>query len=202
MAHNFDIHPIVSFLKSNSYLGVFILTLFGGYLIPAPEAVLLMLAGYVASFGFVDLGWVLMVCVVGGILGDSLLFGLSYSGSKYVERFRHRVKKSKLEKYEHYVADHIGKAIFFLRFIVGVRFFAPVVAGSLRVSWRRFLFYEALAATINAVLFVGLGYLFRRHILVALTTVEVIKNILFLCSAVIISVIIGYVAKKEIARCK
>ena len=200
MHHNFHVYSILEFLKSNSYLGVFALSLLGAYLIPAPEAVLLMLLGYAAGLGIVELNLVLALAILGGILGDMFVFWLSYKGSKYVEHFRHKVRKSKLEKYEHYVVSHIGKAVFFLRFIVGVRFFAPVMAGSLQAEPKRFLFYETIAASINAVLFVALGYVFHKHIFFTLTTVEIVKNVLFLSSAIIVSVVVGYFMKKDLAK--
>lgn len=199
MPHLFHFHDIIIFLETASYVGFFVVSLLGSYLIPSPEAVLLMLSGFVASTASLDLnlGWVVFVCALGGFTGDALLFWLSLNGSRHVEYFRKKIKQSKLLKYERYVSTYPGKTLFFLRFVVGVRFFGPVVAGASDVKMKDFLFFNFLISVINACIFVMLGYFLRQKIIVAITAVEVIKNISLLSSALIAGLIIGFFMEKK-----
>lgn len=199
---HFHPHAMITFLEHASYAGVFLVSLLGGFFIPAPEAVLLMLVGFVASKGIINVLVALLFAIVGGILGDMLLFWLSLSGSRHISHFRRKLDKSKLVEYEHLVADNVGKAVFFLRFVAGVRFFAPIIVGASGASWRRFLFFDAWASVVNAILFVLLGYFFQKHIIFTVTTVEIIKNILLFFSALIASVLVGLFWKKEHAKKK
>lgn len=199
--HEINLPEIVGYIERASYLGVFLLALLGGYLVPLPEAVILMLAGFAAAKGLLSLELTLLIALLGGILGDLLLFELSLNGSRYVEHFRHKVRNSKMEKYKHYVVKHLGKTVFFLRFVVGVRFFSPVLAGMAGVKWRNFLFFQGLASSLNAVFFVLLGYFFKKHIFFAITSVEIVKNILLISSALIASILVGFfIEKRDISK--
>jgi membrane-associated protein len=196
--HARNVGFLISSIKGGSYLAIFLMCSLVGYLFPLPEAVLLVLVGFVAKTSpAINIWAALAVAVVGAIIGDNILYRLSFFGNSYVERFNRKMRKHKLIKYEHLVADNIGATIYFLRFVVGVRFFGPVIAGTLGVRWRKFFFHNVVANIIHSSFFILLGYSWHGKIILLITEVEIVRNILLFSSAVILGAIITIFMRSE-----
>lgn len=194
--HFHEIGFFVHFIKENSYLGFFLISVCVSYVIPIPEAIMLIFFGYMArKMGF-NVGDVILVSIAGGIIGDNALYRLSYFGNKYVEKFNRKMRAHKLIEYEYLVVENIGKAVYFLRLVTGVRFFGPVISGTLGVRWRNFLPLNAGATSLHATFFVLLGYMFHRNILHLAIEVEIIKNILLFSSFFIVGILAKIFSKK------
>ncbi|NTW27642.1 MAG: hypothetical protein HGA36_04915 [Candidatus Moranbacteria bacterium] len=188
---------IFDLLKENSYLGFFLFSIFVSYLIPIPEAVLLILFGFLAKAAGYDLEVVLLVSIAGTIIGDNILYRLSFFGNKYVERFNRKMRAHKLIQYEQLAAEHIGKAILFLRLITGVRFFGPVIAGTLGTRWKKFFFFSSVATILHSTGFILLGFHSHRKLIALIAEVEIVRNVLFFSSVLIVGILIKIFAKKK-----
>ena len=184
-------------IKGDSYIGLFLLSMFVSYIVPLPEAAFLLLVGFLAKTAGFNLPTAIVVSIAGGIIGDNVLYRLSFFGNKYVERFNRKMRTHKLIQYEHLVADNIGKAIFFLRFITGVRFFGPVISGTLGVRWRKFLFYNGIATALHSLLFILVGYYSHRKVVALIAEVEIISNVLFFSSVLILGILLRIFSKKN-----
>lgn len=195
--HLHELGFILNSIKGSSYLGIFFFSMFISYLIPLPEVVLLLLIGFLAKTADFSLPVVIIVSFIGTLFGDNVLYRLSFFGNKFVERFNHKMRAHKLIKYEHLVVDNVGKTIFFLRFITGVRFSGPVIAGTLGVSWRKFFFYNAIATFVHGVLFILIGFYTHRKIVWLITEVEIIRNILFFSSVFIVALLVSFFGKDD-----
>jgi membrane protein DedA with SNARE-associated domain len=95
------------------------------------------------------------------------------------------------------VANNIGKTVYFLRLVTGVRFFGPVISGTLGVRWRRFLFYDFGATILHSTLFVWLGYRYQHKLFLILTETEIIKNMLLFSSVFIVGILVSIFAKTK-----
>lgn len=136
-----------------------------GYLIPFPEEIFLLVVGYIAGTGVYNIYLATLFALLGVLSGDNVLFFLSkYKASKLVDKLQKRLDKHKIMKYRHLMKKHIGKTIFTLKFIVGLRIFSPFLAGSMRVKWSVFQFYNFLAVAIYIPILVFLGYHFHNKI--------------------------------------
>lgn len=186
----FSSQAIDTIAQSASYFGLGFFVTFAGYLIPIPEEMALLIVGYISAITEIKLHLAIMLSCVGVIIGDNLLYFLSYRGSKYIDWFKKRMYKNKLIQYEHIMHEHIGKTIFFIRFIVGVRFFGPVLAGTLRVRWRKFFFINAAASMIHVAFFEILGYYFHKSFLALVTQVEIIRHVLFFSSVALFGLLV------------
>ncbi len=196
--HHFqDIGPAVHFIKSGSYFGVFFFSIIVGYVLPIPEAIFLLLVGYVAKVTGMNLLGVVALAAIGIIVGDNILYRLSFFGNKYVEKFNRKMRKHKLIQYEHLVTDNVAFSVYFLKFIAGVRFFGPVILGSLRASRKKFVIHNAIASILHTGLLVFFGYYLHQRIVAAITGVEIFKNILLFSSAVIVGFILSFFSKKD-----
>ncbi len=194
--HLQDFGPVIHFIKSGSYFGIFLLSIITSYILPIPEAVFLLLVGYVAKSAGMDLAGVLILAIAGIIIGDNVLYRLSFFGNKYVEKFNHKMRKHKLIKYEHLVIDNVACSVYFLKFIAGVRFFNPVILGSLRAPWKKFFVHNALASILHTTLLVLMGFYLHKKIVPVLAGVEIFKNGMLFCSVVIVGFIIKLFGKK------
>ena len=195
--HHFqDISPVVHFIRNGSYFGIFLLSIVASYIFPIPEAIFLLLVGYVAKITGMNLIGVIALSTSGIIIGDNILYRLSFFGNKYVERFNRKMRKHKLIQYEHLVTDNVEFSVYFLKFVAGVRFFGPVILGSLRASRKKFVMHNAVASLLHTALLIILGYYFHKKIVTTIAGVEIFKNVLLFSSAVIVGFIISLAAKK------
>ncbi|MDD5463853.1 MAG: DedA family protein [Candidatus Moranbacteria bacterium] len=192
-----DFGFVLETIKNGSYVGIFLFSVFVSYVAPLPEAVFLLLVGFLARRAGFDLETAIVVSVIGTIVGDNLLYRLSFFGNKYVERFNRKMRANKLIQYENLVIDNVGKTIFFLRFITGVRFFGPVIAGTLRASWKKFFFYNAIATTLHSVAFILLGFHFHRKIIQLIAEVEIARNVLLFSSVLIVGILLKLFSRKK-----
>lgn len=197
-----NIGMVISSVKSGSYFGIFFISMFVSYLIPLPEVVALIIFGFVARMSGLNIAVVFLVSVAGTIMGDNLLYRLSFFGNRYVEHFNRKMRKHKIIKYENLVLDNVGKSIYFLRFITGIRFFGPVICGSLGVRWRKFFVHNTLATLIHGAFFIWLGWRYHGRIVALAVEVEVVKNILLFSSAVIVGILVGVFSKKSLRNDK
>lgn len=115
--------------------------------------------GMGAHLGILDLRLLILSVWVGSFCGDQCWFWLGRKwGAKALARFPAAEARSVtvlgwLEKYG------VGFILVF-RFLYGVRNIASVAIGTSGMPWRKFLFWNFIAAGIWACSFAGAGYLF------------------------------------------
>jgi membrane protein DedA with SNARE-associated domain len=68
------------------------------------------------------------------------------------------ITPERLGRAERFFEQHGGKAVFFARFITGLRVFGALVAGMSRMSWGKFTLYSVLGGVVWAAAVVALGY--------------------------------------------
>lgn len=192
-----DLTMIMRLIRESSYVGIFLVSAVVAYLLPLPEIVALMLFGFAAKVTGLDFVLVLAFATVGIIVGDNIIYRLSFFGHRYIGKFNKKMRQHRLIKYEHLVVDNIGKAIYFLRFITGVRFFGPVISGTLGVKWKDFFFFNMTANILHTFFFVSIGYFSQRSISITIAGVEIARNILMLSSVFIIGILFGVFSKRK-----
>ncbi len=170
---------VIYFLDAWGYYFVFLLTfletsMFVGLLVPGEMTV--VLAGFLAASGSVEVGGevfeitlqlrnVMWCAMLGAFLGDTVgyLIGRFGVGKLAIRLGRFFfVRERELNKVREYIERHGGKTIFFGRFTSFLRAFAPFVAGMMKMSFRRFLFYDFLGAVLWGATFSLLGYVFQE----------------------------------------
>ena len=165
---------------------------------PVPEEVLLLLVGYIAAPYPHRFYWFTLAAILGIIAGDNFLFWLSRLGrGKIVAKIKSKLKQSQVMKYRSMMSHHIGKTIFITRFIIGLRIFGPFLAGSLKVRWKKFQFFNFLAVIIYAPLMVFLGYHFHNDLVLLIGGVELVRHTIFFISLALISWLVGMFLKKK-----
>ena len=143
-------------IEHYGYLAVFVGALIEGETI-------LVIAGYLAHEGYLNLGVVMAVAAIGGFIGDQFFFTLGrYRGREILARFPSiQVRAARVEKL---VLRYQDWLIIFIRFMYGLRVAGPIFLGMARVSPVRFAVVNLLGAIVWAVLIGGAGYVFGEAV--------------------------------------
>jgi membrane protein DedA with SNARE-associated domain len=161
-----SMHQVFIFIQHFSYLGIFGIAFFSGYIIPMPEEILLLTIGYTASTNYVSLALVIVLVILAFILSDYVVYRLTIGNSKYVEKFIQDVLDVKIvSKNKAWFEKNIGAAIFIFRCIPLMRFVGPVFSGYLKVKDRTFLFFNSLANIVCAPVIILIGFFSRKYTL-------------------------------------
>ena len=137
--------------------------------IPLPEDISLVTGGFLAYLDAANLYIMMAVGFVGILVGDTLIFSAGRRIGTQVGRgghgfFARIVTPEKRRKVEELFARHGEKIVMIARFLPGVRAVTYFTAGSARMKYRRFIFFDGVAALASAPLFVFLGYKFGDEI--------------------------------------
>jgi undecaprenyl-diphosphatase len=141
--------------------GVFLESLFlTGWI--APGTTVLLLAGFYAAQGELNLYLVVATAVVAALLGDLVGFFIGRRlGWGILHRYRDRPRIMQgMEKGQDYFRRHGGLTVLLGRMVSGVDAFIPVVAGLNRMSVASYLGFDIPGIVLWSALFTCLGYFF------------------------------------------
>lgn len=148
-------------------------TVFAGILlentgIPLPGETILILASVLARTKHqLSIVEVAVIAAVAAITGDNLGFAVGrYGGRPLLDRYRHvfHIEENTVRKGESLFARRGRMAVFFARFIAGLRVVAGPMAGALGMDWYSFLMFNALGAISWVALITSLAYLFGQSL--------------------------------------
>lgn len=119
----------------------------------------LVLAGFAAHRGYLQLPWVITAAFVGSLFGDQLFFYLGRRHSGFL--LRHRPHwQPRIERAQELIQRYSTLIILIFRFLYGLRTVTPFALGMSKVPARLFVPLNAGGALIWAVAIGGAGYLF------------------------------------------
>jgi len=141
-------------ITNYGYIAVLIGTFFEGETI-------LLIAGFLAHLGYLELPYVIAVAFVGTLAGDQLYFYVGrIKGIAMIDkRPGLRSKADRIFKLMH---KHQTALILGFRFLYGLRTITPFVLGSSGISPIRFLLLNICGALLWALLIGVLGYYFGK----------------------------------------
>ncbi len=154
---------LLSFYGPTPYLVVLAILLACGFGLPLPEDITLFAAGLLTYYGVTKIGPMIAICLLGVLLGDTIVFWLGYHyGRKLTKRwFFHKILPDERLNYVSKQLNTKGtRLIFAARFMPGLRSPFFFSAGALHVPFRVFLFYDGLAALISVPTIIGAVYYF------------------------------------------
>ena len=147
-----SLETLTELIKSYGYLAILIGTFLEGETI-------LILGGFAAHMGFLELPWVIASAFAGSFSGDQLYFYIGrYYGPKIIaKRLSWQAGAEKVYKHLH---RHQNLLILSFRFFYGFRNVTPFAVGAARVSRMRFFLLNLIGAIIWAFSFAFAGFLF------------------------------------------
>jgi membrane protein DedA with SNARE-associated domain len=144
-----------------AYAILFVLAFLDALVPVVPSETSVITAGVVASSGDLSLPLVILFAAAGAFAGDntSYFVGARY-GTRINDRFFQSEKaKARIAWAQRQVQERGGELIIIARFIPGGRTVVTLSSGTLGYPWRRFVLFEAIAASIWALYAALLGYL-------------------------------------------
>lgn len=137
-------------LESAAFIGLFI-----------PGESLVLVTGFLAAEGFLDLDEAILAVTLGAIVGDSIGYEMGRRlGRPALLRYGHQIglNQENVGRADAFFRRHGGKSVLLGRFVGFARAIVPFLAGSSRMKYRVFLPYNALGATLWSAMVVLLGY--------------------------------------------
>jgi membrane protein DedA with SNARE-associated domain len=115
--------------------------------LPVPGETALIAGALLASQGRLKIELVIPIAAAAAIVGDNIGYLIGRKGGRWLlerpGRF-HRQRLEVLATGEPFFERHGPKAVFFGRFVLGLRVWASWLAGATRMHWRSFFVWNAL----------------------------------------------------------
>jgi membrane protein DedA with SNARE-associated domain len=132
---------------------------------PIPGETSLIAAGVLASQGKLQIVLVIVLAASAAIVGDNIGYLIGRKGGRWLLERPGAFQRQRLEVLrvgEPFFDAHGPKAVFFGRFVLGLRVWASWLAGATRMHWRSFVVWNALGGTLWATA-IGLLAYFLGH---------------------------------------
>ncbi|HZS86166.1 MAG TPA: DedA family protein [Chloroflexota bacterium] len=153
-------HTLLDLLATYGYWAVFLLIAVESMGIPLPGETMLIAASiYAGNSGLLHPVALIAAAATGAILGDNLGYLVGREGGyRLLRRYGHliRVDERRLKLGRYLFLRHGGAVVFFGRFVAVLRMWAAFLAGTHRMPWRQFLFYNAAGGAVWATAY-GIG---------------------------------------------
>jgi membrane protein DedA with SNARE-associated domain len=157
-------NTLQTLIENYGYIAVFLGAVLEG------ETVLIM-AGFAAHRGYLDLIWVIAVAALGGFAGDQCFFALGrFRGRQMLARFPS--VHAQAARVDDLIHRHSTWLILGVRFMYGLRIAGPVLIGMSQVSHVRFAVLNLIGAIVWAAVVAGAGYAFGQAVTLALHNVR------------------------------
>jgi membrane-associated protein len=154
---------LVQFITTVGYLGVFGIIfaesgLLIGILLPGDS--LLFTAGLLAYKGVLNIYWLVLVCFLAAVLGDSFgyMFGHRVGRRLFQRKDSFFFSHENLEKTQQFYDKYGPATIILARFVPIVRTFAPIIAGVSKMKYTTFLSFNIVGGLLWAVGITVAGY--------------------------------------------
>ena len=154
-----------------------------------------LLGGVAAHEGLLHFSGVVLAAMIGGIIGDQLLFWL---GRRYGTRILRRFSKHQetIGKAKRLIQKHPNWFVIGSRFMYGFRIVGPIIIGTSRVKPLRFFILNVIGAALWALIFVTLGYFAGEIITPWLHKLDQhVKPLLWLVAAIVFGIVLRYLIR-------
>lgn len=143
-----------TWIEHYGYLAVLVGTFLEGETI-------LILAGFAAHRGYLELPWIILAAFIGTLFGDQLFFFLGRRHSGFL--LKHKPHwRPRLEKVQRWFNNYQLLIILGFRFLYGIRTITPFALGMSQVPLRLFIPLNIIGALLWAVVIGVAGYLFGQ----------------------------------------
>jgi membrane protein DedA with SNARE-associated domain len=160
-------------------------TFFGTYGYPAllvgtffEGETFLVLAGFAASLGYLEIPWVILVAFAGTLSGDQVFFYLGRRHSAMVQSFLgyYPAWQNRVERVQRRIERHQTALVFIFHFLYGLRIAFLLVIGLSRIPAGRFFVLNFLSALVWAVVVGAAGYLFGSALAMIIGDLKDLEN--------------------------
>jgi len=184
-----------------SYAGLFVWLVIYNLLFfaPLPPAeIILVTVGYIGSLGHIDPVIAGIIIIFTSGLSDNAFFLLTLKDNKLVQKIVQKFGGQKIFlRFKSRMEKNPLRTLIILAFIPTVRFFGPIISGSVKIKWKKFFVYDSLSNIIFSTTYISLGYFFHRTIRRFVGELTIWEHLLFYPIMIIIALIITYLIRKH-----
>jgi len=164
-----------AYVEQHAYTVIVCVLFICGLGVPIPEEITLLLAGWAAYEGHVDLWLIMFLCVAAIIGGDLTMFFIArrWGRSLLTTRFgKWLFPAPRLAKVESYFEKHGNKTVFFARFFAGIRMPVYFTAGTMKMHPMRFILLDLAGTLISGPTSIYIAFRFSKNFKEAISKVE------------------------------
>ena len=148
----FSLDSLLDLLEHYKYLAMFGVLLACGLGLPLPEEVTLIASGLAVGWETANFWFASLACVLGILAGDACIFAMGrYHGRRFLQSrpMRFLLNEKRQARIDALFARRGNAAVFFARFIAGLRIGVYAYAGQHGMGWVRFLILDLLGAMVS-----------------------------------------------------
>lgn len=168
MCTRFVLETVLDILASNPGLWAFVLLLSCGLGAPPwSEEVVMLGTGYFVAQGDIGFVFACLWCLAGILAGDTVIWGLGRFAGDRVYAWpilRHSFRPARRKRFNRFFLKYGTRAVFFARFLPGIRLWTYLVAGNLRMKWWKFALLDLIGALLTVPISVYLGQMFAENL--------------------------------------
>ena len=190
----FNTHGIIA------YLAVFACLIGGAFGLPIPEDISLITAGALIHFDKAEVFLMGVVCYVGILAGDLIIFRIGWMAGPALFRqrwVRRMINSKRLHEIRLGLEKRTFVTILLARHLFYLRTATFLVCGSVRMSFSRFFIADAIAALITAPLMLTIGYLFANYYASVVHYANQVKIGLLVVGLLVFGAIAAYILRKR-----
>jgi membrane protein DedA with SNARE-associated domain len=147
----------------------------------------LVLAGFAASLGYLDIPWVILVAFVGTFSGDQVFFYLGRRHSVMVQSFLdyYPAWQNRIGRIQGLIERYQTALVFVFHFLYGLRIAFLLVIGLSRIPAGRFFVLNFVSALVWAIVIGMVGYLFGSALAMIIGDLKDLENYILVGIAMI-----------------
>lgn len=160
---------VIHYVEQYGYLAVSLGILLEDFGLPTPGETLLITGAIGASTGALNIYLLLLLAWLGAVIGDNIGYAIGHFGGHHLMvRYGSRIgiTHDRLTQVEKFFDHYGGWVIVFARFVVILRQFNGIVAGTLGMHWAHFLVLNAIGAALWVGFWGALSYWLGKGVLI------------------------------------
>jgi membrane protein DedA with SNARE-associated domain len=156
-----EVSSLVTQLSTGSIFVIAGSTIIANLFPGIPEELFIILMGSIVASGAVPFWVAFLTLWVSLMLVDQVLYWTVRSGGDFLKKvfntFKNKVFGDALDTRLDFINRHITKIVVGSRFVFQVRFLGPFLAGTVKMPWKKFTFWNAFALALYIPLMLILG---------------------------------------------
>lgn len=189
---------LTSYITQFSYFGIFLWFMVIEQLTPIPEEVSLMSVGYISGHAVLNPFLTYLAALLGLLVTDNTLFYLSKKGSSFTQGLINHINPMLLEKIKTKLERKPGLTIFIGALLPKLRFFNPIITGTMNFYFRQFFIANTAATVLYVTVYLSIGFIFHNSLSALITRFDYLKHAMFIALMLLLSALLIFLMRETV----